>query len=386
MFLALNSNYFKSIFEEDRFSESHQKQSTIRLPLSGITSEHFELLLDYFYTGELELDRSNAVAAVYFGDYFGIPSLKKQALAFVGTLLHLSNEEIAVYYQDARKLLMEDLQKVVASTCIDRPNTMSKNSELVKMPNAIEFWRLVWLERNNSDPSRSGAKTANWSDNLAHLIETYFDEIDDEIDRELFCFFTQSAFLPVVTPDAAFILMDQEHRLGLTVIQQSDGSNDLTCLQNHCTDALLGSLRNSISVERKLRKLQPIVLRSLLSRMIYQENRVPRYMHVHGAPFSSVDGKYINKGYHQKKPYFKRFGCYDGEIRTFALFFYKDGRFYISVIPKGEGKKPGTLEDVDLYDTPPSKEVLFPPKNGWRVSRHNTIQTIPWNLTITYKY
>lgn len=84
LMLGLKSDYFKIIFRKDGFSESHKKCSTIELPSPAVTVKQFETLLDYFYTGELTLDSSNAVAMFYFGDYFGIVSLKTRARCFIG--------------------------------------------------------------------------------------------------------------------------------------------------------------------------------------------------------------------------------------------------------------------------------------------------------------
>jgi len=94
--LGLQSEYFEGIFrgppdddDDDKengfFSESYQKRSSIKLPAARnvVTIDHFENVLDYLYTGKLELDCDNAVAIVYFGDYFGIHLLKEHAQNFI---------------------------------------------------------------------------------------------------------------------------------------------------------------------------------------------------------------------------------------------------------------------------------------------------------------
>ena len=371
--LELKSDYFKSIFRMDGFYESHQNSSTIELPSPAVTLKHFETLLDYFYTGKLALDSSNAVAMVYFGDYFGMNSLKARARTFIEKSIadsstsnpNKASEMLAAYYQDAESIALEDVQKAIVATCAGRPTVLSKDTALSKMPYALQFWRLVWSARTKHS-NESVSTTKEWSVNLAHFIELHFNIIDEEI----FCEFTKIDSLLIVSPEAAVILMEQEQRLCTSEINDSDGG-DLTCLQQRCTEALYDRKTGEWQVSNdnalmqgKLRNLSPTVLESLLLRAM--ESKKPRdelCIEVCGAGVESANGVYVHSGSHDGKPFFTRRGTYNGEGRTYALYSFASNRYYISVIPEGE--EVGTPFGTVFYAVYAPKLTLLPLLSGW---------------------
>ena len=383
IFLGSNSDYFKSIFRVDGFSESHQKCSIIELPSPTVTLKHFEILLNYFYTGELHLNFSNAVAIVYFGDYFGIMSLKTRARSFIGNSIAdcsksigKASEELATYYQDASSLAIEDLQKIIVHECAGRPSTMSKDSVLLKFPNALQFWRLVWSARSNY-PNETLLTIEEWSVSLAHFIELHCDNFD----KKIFCEFTNIDCLPIISAKAAITLMEQEQRLHLDEINDTGGDgNKLTCLQQRCTEALYNKNTGEWQVSNdhtllheKLRKLKSTIRESLLLRSMNpkksKQGVTITSIEVSGAKVSgagkdSVNGIYAFAGKYDGKPLFTRRGTFNGKSSIFAIYSYKIDRFFISAIPEDE--KPGSISDIDLYNVASSERVLLPPENGWQ--------------------
>ena len=347
--LGLQSEYFESIFRcccnsanDDNvgggFSESYQKRSAIQLPASGVvTLDHFEILLDYLYTNKLVLDLNNAIAMVYFGDYFGINLLHDQAQSFIresitseinstGTTaesLEMKKLLLAAFYKDAKVLAMEELQEAIVYECAGNPRLIMPKNDiaiyLVPMDGDKQFWCRVLDARKFHLPTERSSKL--WSINVGHFIRLHYSNI---VDRERFYELTCKNSLPSVSAYVAIFLIEQEQQMFaeaeneeitpkkdddknhtsfpkrmigspidsntskqmLATIndktaQTKDDDKHLTCLQRRCIDALIDTDTGSWKVPKprtlqgRLRHLPPCVLESLLLCTMVERKKPP---------------------------------------------------------------------------------------------------------------
>lgn len=384
--LGLQSEYFDGIFrssDEGGFSESHQKRSVIKLPTPFVTIYHFEKLLDYLYTGKLVLESDNAVAMLYFGDYFGIGPLKELAQKFIGKSIAVatasacifnpsttSSKLLAKYYQDASGLAMESLQEAIVYKCASQPTLMSKDTALSKIPDK-QFWLSVFAAKKYQVQTELSNKL--WSLNAVHFIELHSKIISPENFLEL----TQKDSLPIVSAKAAIILMEQEQRL-LCVHEEVENNIDekhLTCLQQRCIDSLVDNETGDWKVssprtllQGKLRNLNPFVLETLMLQLIddrKQPNKCSDYIEILGAGTECVNGIYIKSGLRAGCPMYTRKGAYNGENVLFHIYRYDDeydeNEYYISII-----KNPVVESTPDFhFYLSPHTEVEGIPDDGW---------------------
>jgi hypothetical protein len=366
--LGPKSVYFKNSFsKKNGLKESRENSGTIELPSPNIiTIQHFETLLDYFYTESLKLENSNAVAIVYFGDYFGIEKLLERAQDFIRMSIQTAkSKELAAYYQDAKLLVMEDLQHCVELVCAGRPEVMKKNTALSMMPD-ISFWCSVWAARKKL-PDQTLSDTIDWSENLADFIEHHRDIVDIETFKTL----THIDSLPVISPDAAVTLMEKEQEL---CPGEDHNKNTLSCLQKRCTEALFDrdtgiwqvSKRDSDSLQelqKRLKQLPPTVFLSLVERAMEYKGTLTS-IEVSGAENNSANGNYIRSGIYQEKPMFVRRALHAYAHKNFII--YLNGSEFCIGIFKNDGTPLSSSPDHNLYyrDNGVDQPSL-PPKNGW---------------------
>ncbi|OEU18092.1 hypothetical protein FRACYDRAFT_238526 [Fragilariopsis cylindrus CCMP1102] len=279
--LELHSDYFKGIFGR-AFRESNKKRNIIKLPTSVVTLQHFETFLNYCYTGKLKLHSNNAVAMVYFGDYLDDKELSKRGQNFIWySIKNASGEDLSAYYRDAKGLLMEDLQKAIEHICARRPKVMSVNTALSKIPD-LQFWCNVWEARKHYQ-NEFKFHSKQWSENAVHFIQQHRDIIDVSAFRVL----TDIDSLPIISPDAAVSLMEQEQELKLDDSTKANRAT-LTCLQKRCTEALYDRIAGNWRVSKKddllgrLKRLPSVVLDTIISWTI-QYKGVPTGIEVSGA-------------------------------------------------------------------------------------------------------
>ena len=166
--LGLKSEHFESIFLGG-FSESSERHSKI-LPAPVVTLEHFETVLEYCYTGKVNLNCINAISITYLSDYLGMEELKEQAQGFTRKWINKDNKEgllsicseksqsLATYYQEAKILAMEDIQKVIVHVCRKEPGIMKKDFALAEIPD-VEFWCRLWEARKLHPDQKSSKDT-----------------------------------------------------------------------------------------------------------------------------------------------------------------------------------------------------------------------------------
>jgi len=370
--IGLQSDYFEGIFrdpEEGGFSESHQKRSAIKLPESVVvTIEHFEILLDYLYTDKLVIEPDNAVAMVYFGDYFGIELLQDQAQSFIRELIKTKflndipssivrmQKLLTALYQDAKCLAMEELQEAIVYECAGKPRLMMSKEHCTSLDVLDkEFWCRVWDARKFHTPTELSTKL--WSISVAHFIELHYSNI---VDLERFFELTCLSSLPFVSAEVAVFLIEEEQRMRTAAneetAQKKDDDKKLTCLQQRCIDSLIDSDTGNWKIPKprsllqaKIQNLPPIVLGSMLL-CTMNTKEMPTgtdSIRVSGAGSEVVNGVYMKSGLQNGDPIFTKVGLFEGSNVLFHLYRFEDGHFYITVLP--EGSVLNTTEDINLY-------------------------------------
>ena len=377
--LGLQSEYFEGIFrdsDEGRFSESHQKCSTIKLPTPIIKIQHFEYLLDYLYTSKFRLDSNNAIPMVYFGDYFGIIPLKERAQSFIRKIIataHTCASEtdtsvsfsmiLSMLYKDATIQTMEELQEAIVYVCACEPALMSKDTELSKIPD-IQFWSLVSAAKKSHPQNKSSNKL--WSINICNFIVLH----SDIVDHKIFCKLTHKDSLPIISANVALVLMEQQHQR----VEDIEGGRDTEskCLEQHCVDSLIDietgvwKIKNPHTLlEGRTGNIPRTVLESLLllSAMDDKEQPIIRRdsVTVSGAGSEFVNGVYTISGLHEDCPMFIRSGTYKGRNGLFYIYHYHSGYWYISFIR--EGRTLGNSREIELYETQSSGRLST--DNSW---------------------
>ena len=84
--LSASSSYFKALFSDDFL----EKQSGL-VELKEISASTTEKILEFIYTGEVEIDLASAQDLVMAADYLNIPALKLNASAVLETSINVSN-------------------------------------------------------------------------------------------------------------------------------------------------------------------------------------------------------------------------------------------------------------------------------------------------------
>lgn len=404
--LGVQSEYFERVFLGG-YAESTQKKSAINLSTPVVTLEHFENILDYFYTEEVNLNSDDVVSIIHLSDYLGIEELRKQAQAFVRTAIHKENPDtvnrllrtsqekatldssnkskekstaLATYYQSAKVLGMEDLRRAIVYVCSKEPDLLAKDCSLSEMPD-IDFWSRLWEARKMHPDQKSMSKACVWlwSENIAHFFEKHRGIANLQTFRNL----TDADSLNFILADVALYLMEEEHRLCLDeieanvyLVKKDDKENALTCLQSRCINALYNTNAGGWQISSppdvirgRLRKLPSIVLESILLKTI-DHNRTREHFPfpiVFNAGSHCVNGTYKMAGWFKNTMKFTKWGIYQGNPREITLYRY-EGEWWISIIPEHHDE-PGDCDDIDLYSRETQEEENtewpLPPSTGW---------------------
>lgn len=403
--LGVQSEYFERIFLGG-YSESALKKNKIELPSPLVTLDHFEGVLEYCYTGVIDLTAQNVVSIINLSDYLGIEELRKKSQAYVRGAIHqiiknkrrrlvgssrdkivlcssdeckVKSAKVAMMYQAAKDMGMDDLLRAIVHVCSKEPELLAKDCKLNDM-DEIEFWCRLWDARkvHRDQHSVSKAVVRTWSENLAHFFDKHPGIVELQTFREL----THMDSLNVVSPEVAILLMQQEHQLCLDDIQanvylvdKGDKEDSLTCLQTRCIEALYNSKNDGWQISSppesnrgKLRNLPSIVLESILLKTMEYERSGQRFPMpvVSGAGSEFVNGVYRMSGWFKNAMKFTRMGVYEGNPRQLTMYRY-EGEWWISIIPEHHNE-PGDCDDIDLYSfesLEDESESPLPPTKGW---------------------
>mmetsp|Transcript_7471 Transcript_7471/g.18692 ORF Transcript_7471/g.18692 Transcript_7471/m.18692 type:complete len:526 (+) Transcript_7471:200-1777(+) len=392
--LGVHSDYFEKIFLGG-FSESRQGESNIHLPAPTVTLEDFEIVLEYCYTGMVDLNARHIISVLNLGDYFGIETLKSKAENFIQSQLHATSSHfhggakeksicLALYYHQAQIMAMYDLQEAILHVCSKEPQLFTKDYALANIPN-IDLWCRLWEIRTMHPDVESQLKTTvkNWSENLAY----FFEKDPSLVTLDRFHTLTHTDSLPNISPKVAILLMEQEQRVYFEAMKtnpnlvNSQGADEcLTSLQTRCIQALYDTQSggwhfgiDSNLIRGRLRKLPPIVMESILLKSIEFEQSGQNFPHpvVSGAGSELVNGIYTMSGWFQNAMKFSKRVMFRGESRELVIYRY-EGEWWISLIPQ-ESEEPGNDDDIDIYCVAPSdewdEECPFPPPKGWTDAR-----------------
>eukprot|EP00536_Pseudo-nitzschia_multiseries_P009546 jgi/Psemu1/201019/e_gw1.269.6.1 len=392
--LGVHSGYFEKLFLGG-FSECSHGESTLELPAPTISLKDFETLLEYCYTGTLDLNPRNIISILYLSDYFGMETLKTLAENFVKSEIHRASSHfqggskeksirLALYYQQAQIMALDDLQDAILHICSKEPQLMTKDCAFSDIPN-IDLWCRLWDARKMQLDVKSQSKSTvrKWSQNLAY----FFEKHPSLVTFERFCTLTHTESLPNIAANVAILLMEQEQRVYLEAIKNNaylvninNAEESLTCLQTRCIQAMYNTRNggwqfsiHSNLLRGKLRNLPPIVTESILLKTIEFERSGQNFAHpvVSGAGSNFVNGVYTMSGWFRNALKFSKRCMYEGKSRELVIHRY-EGEWWISLIPE-ESEEPGNDEDIDIYRVSPSnewdEEFPLPPLRGWSVAR-----------------
>jgi len=180
---------------------------------------------------------------------------------------------------------------------------------------------------------------------------------------------TNKGSLPIISAEAAVILMEHEQRLCIDS-ESTDRNNESTCLQNRCIDSLVDGktgcwkVTNPIELlQKKLQGMPRSVLESLLLRKM-NDIKQPS-IRVSGAGCDFVNGIYTISGLHEGYPMFTKSVPYKGKHGLFCIYTNgSPGHFWISLVPEG-----GILDgdEKDFYVSI-NRRNEWPQEDDWEVS------------------
>jgi len=246
------SEYFRRLFQNDRFAES--QSNTSRIELQELAANAFPDLLDYLYTNEqpLNITMDNATALHALGNYFEMRRLRWEAKQFWRK--NLTPATCDLYYEHATVLQDETVHQVAAEMCAKHILTLDPSSRLVHVPDP-NFW-LQLLETSKI--------TTALSLHVSKLIVAFCQNIP--VDGHTFLQLTDEKYLPQVDVPTAVQLLVLEQE----IVKPDPGH--LSNLQKRCISVLAKEwkeldLREDLMVTA-LPKLNPLVLTELLSQTL----------------------------------------------------------------------------------------------------------------------
>ena len=130
------SVYFCSLLEGGgRFAES--KSNCSRVELEGIAAKAFPALLDFVYTGKLQITTDTATALHYLGGYFEVRRLRWEVKQFWKKDLTVRN--CGIYYEHAKIFQDDKIKTAAINMCTINIKDLDTSSSLVSILDA-EFW------------------------------------------------------------------------------------------------------------------------------------------------------------------------------------------------------------------------------------------------------
>jgi len=356
------SVYFERLFQS-QYGESQRRMS--RISLAKIAAEAFPEFLDYVYGVDVAITTKNAVPLDHLAEYFEVDPLRKVTNVFL-TSGGMKASAFGTYYQQAKVFRNEKIILIIVQKTLEQPMDMD-NTDLFEKTDE-EFWFKV-LKENNGNPSSSRR--------LSFAIAGFCSEHKDEPSRDTFLKLTGPVDMPEIHESVSLSLLILEKE----ICAHSSTSDQLTCLQERCVNALAKNPHQLKTEETltQLVKLSPFVLAQLVSRSaglnciaagllrIATEDslRLPHSIRVQGAGSESVNGTYTRRPGDNNMPIYEMQGKWDNQIGQLELRFSDslDSTFYWSIIFRSGSS---TL----LYFSDESEErhdsiIFLPPKSGW---------------------
>lgn len=329
--IGSKSTYFKAIFNDANafFSESHQKRSLVVFPANApVTLHDFEILLNYFYIEENEREiayelwsHSEAVALLYFADYFGIKKLRKQAVDFIeGDIQMVLERNVCMQQFDFVDILpslfhvyalgegivsMESLRDDIARKCYTNYVFFSffwqMHLRACDLRNKL-LHHLCRLRKTKSlEEKETPGDCERWHSNVVDkiLLQKHNKVI---INRDIFSKLTEKETMGDLNYEGsdriAIWYLQQEQRLGL-----DERSIGLTRLQQRCVKSLCDEENREWKIDPKdalkratqLQRLRTPILRALLWKIDPNDENLIVYEELEPAELVDLLQKSIQK-------------------------------------------------------------------------------------------
>lgn len=365
------SIYFARVFANAGLREHETQTSCIELEESA--AKAFPLMLDYLYnlwdTTKKPITNENAVTLHYFGRYFEIRGLRREARTFWKQ--RMTVDQAATYLEQAQLFHDEQAHDAVVEKCLRSVGSIQVDSRLMDVSDT-NFWLAV-LKKNRNAPNPA------LSTMVAHFCA---DSRMDVLDADAFTKLTEQSALPKLSVSAAMVLLHLEN-LSIT---STTSEQQLSNLQERSLEALI-SCSNATpahftDVQHCFKHLPPHVLSHMLQRSmtkLWDCNRdlevmkscVPNEIFVAGAEIDGVNGTYSRSAkVRYRVPHYTMDGTWNGNPTQFQLYccytagiddgVYNRLEWFISIV-RGED-----AEDNDFYCASVSKDnSRIPPRSGW---------------------
>ena len=296
----------------------------------------------------------------------------------------MSMEHCAKYCAHATLFRDKKLLSAVAQKCSE-PSTL-QGTIIEQDPGCLELIRVsderLWLKalkKNDGKPNPS----------LSLLVALFVDHhhhVAKDLSADSFAKLTRKELLPVICWKAALHFLVVDHAMALLPssssenkrnndVNDDDGDDDeLSSLQEQCIEVIVSSWQDldSANVTKTLRKLSPVILSEILTRLVKQTKKqqhlLPSSITVTGAGTAAVNGVYVRSDdyLHRNAPCFTMRAHWNGSPAEFKMYLSKanDGFYYWRIAvdpPNGNGGK------IRLYLRKVNKnDSKLPPTSGWR--------------------
>lgn len=228
------SDYFHALFHDGgRFAETKHGKSTI--PLHPLAAAAVPVMLDYIYTGDLQINHENATALHYLGDYFSIPSLGKQVKKF----WHKSNvdgKDAATYYRHAQELGDAKVLRNFKNFVVRNIMRVQPNGFLTKV-NDMALWKDIAKEAVAVDQSlyswSAKVPREKVSRHLSQLLAAFIANRKHDLSKHDFQQLTRPDYLPFLDDGKVpRVLLEMEYHFGL------QNETELSSLQERSLTAM----------------------------------------------------------------------------------------------------------------------------------------------------
>lgn len=367
--LSAGSKYFARLFANSGLKE-HETQ-TSHIEMEDLAAKAFHLMLDYLYslwdTDKKPVTTENAVTLHYFGQYFEIPGLRKEARAFFaegGMTVNMAS----IYLEHAHIFHDDIAYAAVVEACNRLVGIMDVRSRLMEVSD-VDFWLAV-LKENKWEPNPA----------LSTLVSTFCSKNKDDLEAKTFHQLTNRTALPQLSVSAAMELWQLERFYTPAPISPLT----LSSVQERGIEALTScSTMDPIVfqyLQREFKNLPPVLLSQMLQGAIGKllecnkklettQAGTPKEIVVSGAAVGAVNGTYIRANcLREGAHYYVMNGSWNGSAARFELYLYRfeneeeEMSYFISIL---DGMEP-CGDDNDFYKVPALKDkLLLPPKKGW---------------------
>ena len=189
-----HSGYFKRLFQGGQFNEN--AYATSKHELKASAADAFPQMLDFVYTGKLEVSTRQAVALCDMANYFEIHALFDEVIAFMNDDMQTgaASETAPIYLREA-ELYANEKVAAAAKTLCARDFAKIEDADLAKLT-PTQFTAVVHHRKLRCDAVKLSSK-------VAAFCEAKGEEVTPEVFRSI----TQHKLMSKIDAKAAVCLL-----------------------------------------------------------------------------------------------------------------------------------------------------------------------------------